>query len=434
MIQDYLGKTFSVLGLGKSGFESALFLNQRGARVFVSELQSSEILVERKRRLEEARISVELGKHSVEDILDSDAVIISPGISPHSDIYQKVRASQMPLWSEIELAFRHCPAPVIAVTGSNGKTTVTTLIAQMFKDQGLHAISCGNIGNPFVGEVERVTAESLVILEVSSFQLENIATFRPKVAILLNLSSNHFDWHGDFERYVKAKMRIFENQTLEDFAILNGDDTEVVRRSADIKATRVFFESKGGENPNFKACLQVSAACGLKQDATEKTLLNFNGIEHRMEELKTSDGIRYINDSKSTTIASLKWALDRMNKKVVLIMGGRHKGGDFSEMKEMVVEKVGCLIVLGEASRLIESKFFSMVPIIRAESLKGAVESAQAVARPGDTVLFSPACASFDMFRNYEDRGQQFKQIVSGMQERILELVERDLNRSHTST
>lgn len=413
---DFSKQKIAVLGLGNSGYESALFLRKQGAAVFASESQSNEMLQKRKRELEAAGIEVEVGRHSYDRILGSDRVVISPGISPKSEVYQQLERAKIPMWSEIELAYRFCPAPIIAVTGTNGKTTVTTIISKLLSDNGLHSISCGNIGNPFIGEVSKLNSDSVAVVEVSSFQLQNISAFRPHIAILLNLTDNHFDWHGTFENYAKAKWRIFENQMPHDYAVINVADAESMRRVGSIKSQTIYFNAGEFENPNFAACFAVAGLYRLDERKVRKTFREFRGIKHRMEEIPSQDGIRYINDSKSTTIASLKWALDRTKQKVILIMGGRHKGGDFSQLRDVIKQKVRFLIVLGEASEIIEQAFASAVTVSKAPSLVEAVRHARAVARQGDTVLFSPACASFDMFRDYQDRGDQFKETVSRLQ------------------
>lgn len=412
---DCSGKRVAILGLGKSGFESAKFLKNRGASVFVSELKSDLLAAERKEELERLGIEVELGSHNKARILGAETVVISPGISPKTELYRMLRENHARLWSEIELAYRFCPAPIVAVTGTNGKTTVTTLISNMFREQGFESVCCGNIGNPFIGEISNMGPKTVVVVEVSSFQLETIEAFRPHVAVLLNLSENHFDWHGNFENYVKGKWRIFENQLPDDYAVVNVSDLETMRRIETIKSQKVFFNGGELSNPNFAACLAVAAIFRLDESKARRMLADFRGLEHRLEEVCVKDGVRYINDSKSTTISSLGWALERMKKKVILIMGGLHKGGDFGKVKELVEKKVKFLLLIGTAAELLESVFGKNVPALRAESLAGAVRHARAVARSGDTVLFSPACASFDMFRDYQDRGKTFKEIVTSL-------------------
>lgn len=416
MTSEFQNEPIAVLGLGKSGFESARFLHAQGARVWVSESKSSPEMLERKAALESLGIAVELGMHSPDRILSAKRVIMSPGIPPSSAIYQSVRKNQIPIWSEIELASRFCPADIVAVTGTSGKTTVTTLLGEIFRANGYPAIVCGNIGNPMIGEAAQWTKDSIVVLEVSSFQLENIDTFRPHVALLLNLSDNHLDWHGSFDAYASAKWNVFRNQTRGDYALVNAKDLESVRRAAHMQAQKVYFNGGETDNPNWAACLAVSGIYRLDERKTKSVWHEFRGIEHRMETVPSQDGLRYINDSKSTSIASLKWALERMDRKVILIAGGRHKGGDFSALADLVSEKVRFLVAIGEAAPLIEKTFQSATRVLKVSSLDEAVRHARAVASAGDTILFSPACASFDMFRNYEERGRRFKELVHAAQ------------------
>jgi UDP-N-acetylmuramoylalanine--D-glutamate ligase len=231
--------------------------------------------------------------------------------------------------------------------------------------------------------------------------------------VLLNLSDNHLDWHGSFDAYARAKLRVFENQEPTDYAVLNADDAESIRRTESIRSQKMYFSACETENPNYAACLAVSGLFSLDESRTRRLLREFRGLEHRLEEVPSADGVRYVNDSKSTTIASLRWALSRIPEPVILVMGGRHKGGDFGAIRDLVARKVRFLIAIGEASRLIDKTFVGVVSGTCAPSLEDALRYARAVARRGDTVLFSPACASFDMFKNYEERGRRFKQLIA---------------------
>jgi len=406
------GQRVSVLGLGASGFESAQFLKRRGAQVFVSERSRSDGIAQYTRRLDSAGISYEVGTHSSDRILKSDLVIVSPGISPREDVYQSAKKSGIPLWSEIELAYQFCPSKIVAVTGTNGKTTVSTLLHQIYAANGYDVVSCGNIGNTFIGEVPRLTENSLVIVEVSSFQLENTHRFRPHVAVLLNLSENHLDWHGDYEHYKAAKWRIFANQEANDYAVINSDDLECMRKIDSIKSQIVYFNNGEMNNPNDSACAAVSDLDQLDSRKVKSVLSHFQGVPHRLETVLTQDGIRYVNDSKSTTVAALRWALERAQGKIVLVMGGRHKGGDFGQLRSLISSSVRFVVLMGEATALIENAFADLAPMTRASNLTDAVRLARAVAKSGDTVLLSPACSSFDQFQDYMDRGDQFKMIV----------------------
>ncbi|MBI4367763.1 MAG: UDP-N-acetylmuramoyl-L-alanine--D-glutamate ligase [Candidatus Omnitrophica bacterium] len=407
------GKKVCVLGAGETGVQSALFLKSRGASVFLSELKQSRDMQEAKKQLEGAGIACEFGEHDWEEIRHYELVIISPGIPPSVPIYQKIARAGIPMWSEIELAYRASESPIIAVTGSNGKTTVTTLIRDVLRAGGRSAESCGNIGNSFVREVEKLGPETIAVVEVSSFQLVHIDQFTPHIAVLLNLSPNHLDWHGSFDRYAEMKFRIFKNQTKANYALINQSDSESAQRSKELNAQVVYFDGQDLENPNYGAIYKVAELYGIDSNIVRSVLENFSGLEHRYEDVGNVLDVRYINDSKSTTIASLSWALERVPAQAVLVAGGRHKGGNFKTLRDLVKRKVKFLILIGEAKKEIEAAFGDLVSIYSADTLEEALRAARSVSRSGDTVLFSPACASFDMFRDYQDRGEQFKRILS---------------------
>ena len=406
-------KRVSVLGARQTGIQSAIFLKKRGATVFVSELRKGKEFVDAQKELESFRIECEFGQHTWEEIEGSDLIVVSPGIPPTAPVYQKAVRSGIPIWSEIELAFRFTPAEVIAVTGSNGKTTVTTLIRDVLQAAGRSAISCGNIGNSFIGEVEHLKPETIVVLEVSSFQLTHIDQFKPHVAVLLNLSPNHIDWHGSFDRYVEMKWRIFRNQNAQDYSLINALDPESLKRAAKLKSQVVYFDGRQNGNPNYAAVEEVGRLYQIDPKMTQSVLENFAGLEHRYEDAGIFCGAKYINDSKSTTIASMGWALDRLEEKVVLIAGGRHKGGDFSVLRDLVRKKVKFLVLIGEAKKEMETAFGDLASTYSTNTLDEALRVARSVSCPGETVLFSPACASFDMFQDYQDRGRQFKAILA---------------------
>ncbi len=409
---DLAGKKICVLGAAKSGVESALFLQREGAVVFVSELKDENQFADAAGKLSANKIGFEFGGHSEDKILNSDLIIISPGIPPYAPICEKIHQTQIPVWSEIELAYRYCPGKIVAVTGTNGKTTVTTLIQRVLEAGGLKAVSCGNIGNTFIGELGYIDGQTIVALEVSSFQLAHIHRFRPHIGVVLNLSANHYDWHGDFSAYRDAKWKLFSNQTERDFSLINLSDVEYVKRSKELKSQVIFFDGMQGSNPNYAVVEQVAHLLGVPAGISQSVLKNFSGIEHRLEHVMTYHGVRYVNDSKSTTIASLRWALSHVDTEIVLIAGGKFKGGDFRELRNLARQKVKFLIAIGEAQSLLHDAFQDMIPVYAAGSLEEALKVSRGASRHGQTVLFSPACASFDMFKNYEDRGQQFKQIV----------------------
>lgn len=410
---DVKGKKIAILGLGESGFQTAFFLQRRGARLWVSDAGDSEQLRQRKEALEKAQIPVEIGKHTVENIIDSSFVVISPGISPRTDIYQTLHKEQVEILSEIELAFRFFSGDVIAVAGTDGKTTVTTLIKEILCGCGMKAISCGNIGNPFIGEIDTRSADTIVILEVSSFQLYHIKLFRPKVAVLLNIAPDHLNWHYNFQDYVDAKNKLFQNQTKNDYAIVNFQDTETAQFLCRIKAQKLFFNQFPSDlDANREAALMICDVYNLDKKRGESIVRGFPGVEHRLEYIPSSDTVVYINDSKSTSLHSLTWALASMKKKVILICGGRNKGLDFTTVRKDVKEKVMCAVVIGEARDEIMQAWKDIVQCIPAHGVEEALTVARTHAEDGDTILFSPACTSFDMFSSYKERGTLFKKLV----------------------
>jgi UDP-N-acetylmuramoylalanine--D-glutamate ligase len=418
------GRRLSVVGLGKSGLASALFLKRRGAHVFATETQENEATLAARAELEGAGVEVELGRHSLDRTLDADCIVISPGISPKTVIYQTVhREKPGGVVSEIELASWFCRSQIVAVTGTNGKTTTTTLLADMFRHFGVPAEACGNIGLPFVSIVERLGVDAKAVVEVSSFQLENIRHFHPHVACLLNLKPDHFDWHGSMTAYREAKAKIFQNQDSEDFAVLNKQDLETRAVLPAIRSRILYFNEGEVENPNWDAVLRVARIYGFPQARVLERLRSVPPIPHRLERVASDDGLIYVNDSKSTNPDSLEWALARMSHPVVLICGGRNKGNDFRPLAPLVQRKVKSCIVIGEARLAIQQAWQGVVPTEEAPDLEQAVRKARSLAQAGETVLLSPGCASFDMFRNFEDRGSRFKSIVSRLAEESQEVL-----------
>ena len=351
------GKKVSVLGLGKSGFESALFLKERGAEVYVSEIANKEEFLKRKDVLESSGIETEVGSHNLARLLESHFTVISPGIAPHTEVMQTLRSKHHLVISEIELAFRFFSGDVIAVTGTNGKTTTTTLSAGLLNCFGRKAFSCGNIGNPFIGEIRRGNTSGTAVVEVSSFQLETIQLFRPCVALLLNVEPDHIDWHGSFDKYLSAKLRIFENQKPDDAAILNFRDPVLQKSISKIRSRVLFFNEKENvENPNWDAVLTLCDVYEWDRKKGEEFLRNAPPIEHRLERVgspEETQGVIYINDSKSTNPSSLAYALERQKQKVILIVGGKSKGNRFDHLRTLVSQKVKHLIIFGEGKDLL---------------------------------------------------------------------------------
>jgi len=416
-----------VVGLAKSGIGAARLLAGRKDTVFITEFKDDEAT--RKSRdllVKEGVVSpenVELGAHTDKFIKKSDYMIVSPGVRPDAQPVKIARARKMPVISELELAYTMCPVsvPIIAVTGTSGKTTTTTLIGQMIKSSGLDAIVCGNIGNPFSGEIKKIKRNSVVVLEVSSFQLELIDKFKPKAGVILNISDNHLDRHKDMNEYISAKCRIFLNQDKEDTLFLNKNDEFLNEIAGIIKGPKVEFfnEYKNfGQahrilNENFLAAMSAASVMGVDENKMLEVIRNFKGIEHRLEHVADVNGVNFINDSKATTISSVGWALKSLEENIILIMGGRYKGGDFGLLKHLVEKKVDYIISIGEARPQIKEGLDGVKPIFEADSFEQAVSEGFKRAKRGGKVLLSPGCSSFDMFKNYEERGRIFKELVN---------------------
>jgi len=334
IIMNVGNKKISIVGLGESALVAALFLHTRGARVFVSESNDSAAVQKRVQQLEEQDIEYEVGIHSHDRLTRSDCVVISPGIGPQTDIFKTLHRAQIDIISEVELASRFCKGEIIAVSGTDGKTTVTTLITEILNGCGHKAVSCGNIGNPFIGEIDTIDEDTKVVVEVSSFQLYTIKQFRPRVAVLTNIAPDHLNWHYNFADYVNAKQKLFQNQTATDFSILNFTDEETQQFLCRIKAKKLFFNQNESEfDPNHDAALQICSVYKCDREKAKEIVRNFKGVEHRLERVPSDDGILYINDSKATSLHALEWALDRQERKVVLMCGGRNKGLDFTTVR-----------------------------------------------------------------------------------------------------
>jgi len=412
--RDYFrGKNILVVGFARSGLSSVNLLYDLGAKVSVTDNEDSAITRENLNRLKSKDIKFELGKHSREFLRGIDFVVISPGVPQGALPLLWAKEEKIPVISEIELAWILCPAEVIAITGTCGKTTVTTLAGKVIAASGKRVFICGNIGNPFALEVEKMEEGDIVSLEVSSFQLENIDRFKPKISAILNLSRNHLDRYDNMQDYLRAKERIFKNQDDCDYLVLNYDDEVVRNLGRESRAKIVYFKKEKGLNPNQSAVLAIAGILGIDRNLVMDVFRNFKGVEHRLEEVLGVGGVRFINDSKSTTTEATIWALNNLTCPVILIAGGREKGNDYTKVLDIARKKLKSLILIGEARERIGSAFGSAVSVYKADSLKEAVEKAFSLGSPGECVLFSPMCKSFDMFSNYEERGQAFKTAVS---------------------
>ena len=411
----FKGKKVVIAGFARSGLACANLLYSLGAAVSITDSKSDEPIRRTAASLASKDINIELGKHTKEFVLGNDILVISPGVPNEALPVVWAKGAGIPVISEIELAWMLCPATVIAITGTNGKTTVTTLIGRILEASGKNAFVCGNIGNPFSGEVEKMREEDFVSLEVSSFQLENIATFKPKVAVILNLSRNHLDRYKDMREYLEAKKRIFVNQDNNDHLVLNSEAPEISALAGLARAKVSYFSRQDGLDPNQSVVMEVGSILGIDKKIILRVFREFKGVEHRMELVTEINNVKFINDSKATTVDAAIWALNNSSPGVVLIAGGREKGNDYSLISGLVRQKVKKVIVIGEAKERIKDAFAGITAVEEALTLESAVEKAHAAALPGENVLFSPMCKSFDMFDNYEHRGMVFKKAALGL-------------------
>jgi len=443
-----LAKKLVILGAGESGIGTALLAKQKGYDVFVSD--ASAIQPHFQMELEDHKIEFESGSHDVERILLADEVMKSPGIPEKNELVKSIRAKGIPVISEIEFGYRYKgKSKIAAITGSNGKTTTTSLLFHICQVAEKDAAMVGNIGFSFARQIAQDPKE-LYVIEVSSFQLDDIHFFKPDIAILLNITEDHLDrYNYEFERYVKSKFRIIENQTETDCFIYCIDDEIIVKHLAlltyhtnplpfsmkqevkkggyikndqmmlKIQDERVTmsiydFALKGKHNAyNTMAASIAASTLGIRKEKIREAVSNFHNLEHRMEFVATVRGVDFINDSKATNVNSTWYALESMQKKTVLIIGGVDKGNDYELIAELVKDKVKAIICMGTDNKKIIDFFKDKVAnIVEADSAKKAVNASFKFAEKGDVVLLSPACASFDLFKNYEDRGRQFKESV----------------------
>jgi UDP-N-acetylmuramoylalanine--D-glutamate ligase len=411
-IDYFRNKKVTVVGLARSGLACAQLLSDLGAEVSVTDCSDTPAVRLNTVRLKEKNIRFESGKHTPEFIAGRDFIVISPGVTNTSLPVTWARELGIPVIAEIEVGWMVCPACVIAVTGSSGKTTVATLIGKVLEASGKRVFVCGNIGTPFCGEVAKIGPDDFVSLEVSSFQLETIRSFKPKIAVMLNFSRNHLDRHKDIEEYLNAKKRIFMNQGEDEFLVLNKQDPVLKGLAGEAKAKAVYFSETGQFNPNQAAVAAVSSILGINNNLCARVFADFKGLEHRLEYVTRVNNIIFINDSKATTVESAVWAIKNISSPVILIAGGRDKGVDYRGIIDVSRKKVKEVIVIGEARERIEDALRGALPLNDASTLEEAVRKAFHDAAPGDCVLLSPMCSSFDMFLDYEERGRVFKNAV----------------------
>lgn len=438
---------FLVVGLARSGIACARFLRDRGGVVTATDSKPVDALGEGIQILKDLGIQIEAGGHRVQTFLDSDIIVLSPGVPMTIAPIREAKDRGIRVISEVELACNFIKTPIIAITGTNGKTTTTTLIGEILERSHKEVFVGGNIGNPLIEYVRLGKEAEYVAAEISSFQLEGISDFRPNIAVLLNISPDHLDRYPSYRDYVQAKRRIFLNLKEGDFAILNADDPlvseigdslEEVRKVCFSKKERIdkgvyldgnsivseileqkhhygmeFFKIKGVHNiDNIMAAIAAAEICGCSPEDIKEAVNDFEGLEHRLEFVEETSGVSYYNDSKATNIGAVQKSLESFDQPIILIAGGRDKGTGYNGLKDLVKEKVKKLILIGEAKEAIYKKLGPLTQSLKADTLQEAVDLAWLNSSCGDVVLFSPACSSYDMFRDYEERGEAFRAIV----------------------
>lgn len=447
----------TIVGAGRSGIAATRLALELGYRVFLTELQA-EPPQELATLKDHPHFDAEFGGHTLERALDADVIVISPGIRPTVPLLQHAIEGGIPVISELEFAARHASAPIIAITGTNGKTTTTALTAHILRNSGYNAIACGNIGLPFsevvAKDLRAQTPHSVYVVESSSYQLHRTTTFHPNVAIILNITPDHLAYHGSMEAYVQAKWKIFQNQTPDDVLILCADDPHAAGASRfaqsriewfsmhPVAAGMYYCESdqsivfvcsntevklmhvsdlplRGPHNVyNSMAAALAARAFEVTNENIRDSLLSFAGVEHRLEHVRIINGVEYVNDSKATNVNATWYALQAFEQPIVLLMGGQADTNDYSVLTDLIHQRCRCVIAYGEEASAIFNHFCSYVRCYQVTTLEQAVECAQQVAQPGDVVLFSPACKSFDQFINFEHRGTVFKELVHQLSEK----------------
>lgn len=442
-----------IVGASKSGLSSALLAKRQGyERVFVTEKMPEENFLEAKKIFEENGIEYEFGKHSFELLDQFETIVVSPGIPPDAEIILEAENKRKKLISEIEFAYQFNKNPIIGVTGTNGKTTTTALIDFILRTAGKKSIAVGNIGAPYSDFVDKVDPGTIFVIELSSYQLDRIEKFKPDVAIILNITPDHLKYHKTFANYREAKFKIFANQKSEDLLILNFDDKETYLAKSQAGGKVAFFGMKPvefgaylkgeeiclrfPENANEEVVMKAGeiripgihnlynslasiVAVRFFEVSNEKirqALVNFQGVEHRLEFVRELDGVTYINDSKATNVDSTYYALSSYNRPIIWIAGGRSDKNDYDFLNDVVERNVKAIIAIGEAKGEIFSHFCTMKRCYLEDTLEDAVLRAREIAEEGDIVLLSPACKSFDMFKNFEHRGNVFKEIVNRLE------------------
>ncbi len=440
------GKRVLVVGLARTGVATALFCAEHGAQVTATDSRSENAIAEALVPLRSSGVELEVGGHREITFLEQDLIIPSPGVPADAPLLEAARAKGVLIWSEIELAGRFLKGRLIGITGSNGKTTTTSLIEHVLRSAGFPTILAGNIGTPLISRVEQTNDKTITVAELSSFQLELIDTFRPNISVFLNLTPDHLDRHHTLETYGAAKARIFENQTEGDVAVLNADDPAAtpyaparpqvfwfsrkqrVAQGAFVRENEIVFRHDGQEEAvvnlreiplvgahnveNVLAAVAAARLAGAAPVAIAKGIRSFAGVEHRLEFVAEIAGVRYFNDSKATNVDATLKALDAFPGRILVILGGKDNGSDYTVLQKPLREKAILALLIGAAAEKIEKQIAGSVAVERAGTVERAVEIASHAARPGDVVILAPACASFDQFQNFEHRGRVFKDLV----------------------
>ncbi len=444
------GKKVLVVGLGKSGLAAALFLRHQGAQVTVSDIRSAESLAQEIPALLDEGIMVEAGGHGLLTFRRQDVIVVSPGVPLETPELVQARNVGRPIIGELELAARFLKGKILAITGSNGKTTTTALAGEILKAAGYRTLVAGNIGVPVVGLIEESTEDTWSVLEVSSFQLESTEQFHPAIAVILNITPDHLDRHGTFENYAMAKERIFARQDENDYLVLNSDDARTEAAAVRSQAPVYWFSAKHSVSPGAFQEKGWVVYCAVHQGSIERVMPvnkiplkgqhnvenvlaavcaarlakvpaetiagaveKFQAVEHRLEFVAAINGVEYYNDSKATNVDATAKAIAAFAGGIHLILGGKDKGAPYAPLERLLRERVRAVYTIGAAAGRIESELRGVVPIDSCETLAKAVKAAAAAARPGEVVLLAPACSSFDQFENYEERGRIFKQLVA---------------------
>jgi UDP-N-acetylmuramoylalanine--D-glutamate ligase len=447
---DVKGKRVLVVGLGKSGVASALFLHERGAHVTVSDAKAEEQLRSEIPKLLDKGIAVETGGHGERTFRQQDLIVVSPGVPASSEALKQALSLGIPVIGEIELASHFLKGHIIAITGSNGKTTTTSLASEVVARGGWKSQVGGNIGTPAISLVAESADDTYTILEVSSFQLETIETFRSFIAAVLNISPDHLDRHGSMEAYTAAKRRIFENQKSDDFAVLNADDAICVQMAAGIQPRiywfsrrkeveqggfvrddRIYLRDPEGEHEimpvneiplkgahnleNVLATVCIGGIVRCEPGRIRNAVKEFKAVEHRLEFVATVNGVEYYNDSKATNVDATIKALESFPANIHIILGGKDKGAPYTPLVPLLRDRAKRVYTIGAAAAKIEEEISGSVDIVKAGTIDIAVRKAAESAQPGDVVVLAPACASFDQFDNYEQRGRVFKELVQAL-------------------